>query len=85
MGSGFLRRKPWRVLGSYKWEHGPGSQESENQPKFFLLAIWDRIPGSWRSGSASILTNPKSSVISVPGNLKPGPSSFLKNMESTNS
>jgi hypothetical protein len=24
-------------------------------------------------------------VISVPGNLKPGPSSFLKNMESTNS
>ncbi len=60
MGSGFLLRKPRRVLGSYEWELGSGSQESENLPTFFLLAIWDRVLGSWELGLASILRNTES-------------------------
>ncbi len=39
----------------------PGSKESGTLPTFLLLAIWDRVPGSWEPGSASVLRN------SVPG------------------
>jgi hypothetical protein len=48
---------------------GPGSQESETLPKFLLLAIWDKVPGSWQPDSASVLRNSELGVGSVPGNI----------------
>jgi hypothetical protein len=45
-----------------------GFQDSETLRKFFLLPIWDRVPGSWKPGSASVLRNLKPAVGSVPRN-----------------
>jgi hypothetical protein len=62
-------------------EPGSSSQESAALPKFLLLVICDRFPGSLEPRSVAVLRNSELGLRSVSRDLEPGVGSVLKERE----